>query len=88
MSILKRLEGFCWRATKHETRILSSVHMLDERRVIGGTQRVDQRMHIALKRRMHLDADDILPQSLSWKNTRKASTRAAQIEYARIASVV
>lgn len=62
--------------------------LLDERRVSGGTQLVDQRMHIALKRRMHLDADDILPQSLLWKKTRKASTRAAHIEYARSASVV
>lgn len=62
--------------------------LLDERRVSGGTQLVDQRLHIALKRRMHLDADDILPQSLLWKKTRKASKRAAQIEYARSASVV
>ena len=61
--------------------------LLDERRVSGGTQQVDQRLHIALNRRMHLDADDILPQSLLWKKTRNASTRAAHIEYALSASV-
>lgn len=87
MSILKRLEGYCWRASKHKTRFLSSVRMFDESRVSSGTQLVYKRLHIALKRRMHLDADDILPQSLLWKKTRKASTRAAHIEYARSASV-
>ena len=61
--------------------------LLDESRVSSGTQMVYKRLHIALKRRMHLDADDILPQSLLWKKTRKASTRAAHIEYARSASV-
>ena len=61
--------------------------LLDERRVSGGTQLVDQRLHIAMKCRVYLDADDILPQSLLWKKTRKASTRAAHIEYDRSASV-
>lgn len=61
--------------------------LLDERRVSGGTQLVDQRLHIAMKCRVYIDADDILPQSLLWKKTRKASTRAAHIEYARSASV-
>lgn len=61
--------------------------LLYESRVSSGTQQVYKRLHIALKRRMHLDADDILPQSLLWKKTRKASTRAAHIEYARSASV-
>ena len=33
--------------------------LLDKRRVSGNAQLVDQHLHIALKRRMHLDADDI-----------------------------
>lgn len=61
--------------------------LLYESRVSSGTHLVYKRLHIALKRRMHLDADDIPPQSLLWKKTRKASTRAAHIEYARSASV-
>lgn len=60
----------------------------DENRVSIGTQLGYKRLHIAMKCRVYLDADDILPQSLLWKKTRKASTRAAHIEYARSASVV
>lgn len=61
--------------------------LLGESRVSSGTQLVYKRLHIAMKCQVYLDADDILPQSLLWKKTRKASTRAAHIEYARSASV-